>query len=61
MPIGFRIFSFAGSLRKDSYVMVAFAKDKISEQGKLTDEHTQAKIGELIVSLVSWAKRLGKS
>ena len=41
-------------------VMVPFAKDKIDSNGNLTDEHTRAKIKELIESLVVWTHRLKK-
>jgi len=42
-------------------VMVPFAKDMIDKNGNLTDEHTRAKIKDLIESLVVWTHRLKKA
>jgi len=39
-------------------VMVSFAQDKIDRDGKVTDEKTREKIGELLKSLVTWTNRL---
>jgi len=39
-------------------VMVPFAQDKIDKEGKVTDQKTREKIGELLESLVAWTKRL---
>ena len=38
-------------------VMVPFAKDKVDENGRVTDEKTRKKIRELLEALVSWTKR----
>ena len=37
--------------------MVPFAKDKVDENGRVTDEKTRKKIRELLEALVSWTKR----
>jgi chromate reductase, NAD(P)H dehydrogenase (quinone) len=42
-------------------VMVPFAKDQIDKDGNLTDEHTRAKIKELIENLMVWTHRLKKA
>ncbi len=39
-------------------VMVPFAHDKIDKAGKVTDEKTRHKIGELLQALVAWTRRL---
>jgi chromate reductase len=39
-------------------VMVSFANEKIDQNGKVTDEKTKKKIGELLESLVVWTKKL---
>ncbi len=39
-------------------VMVPFAQDKIDENGRLVDEPTRKRIGELLISLMAWTKRL---
>jgi chromate reductase len=39
-------------------VMVPFANEKIDQNGKVTDETTKKKIGELLESLVVWTKKL---
>jgi chromate reductase len=39
-------------------VMVPFANEKIDQNGKVTDEKTKKKIGELLESLVVWTKKL---
>jgi chromate reductase len=39
-------------------VMVPFAQDKVDSNGRLTDEKTRKKIGELLDSLVAWTKKL---
>ncbi len=39
-------------------VMVPLVKEKLDENGRLTDELTRKKIRELIESLVAWARRL---
>jgi chromate reductase len=39
-------------------VIVTFAPQKIDEQGKVTDETTRKLIGQLLESLVAWAKKL---
>ena len=36
----------------------AFVQEKIDKNGRLTDQKTKEKIGELLVNLVSWTKRL---
>jgi chromate reductase len=41
-------------------VIVTFARDKIDEQGRLTDETTRKIIKQLLESLVAWTKRLKK-
>jgi chromate reductase len=39
-------------------VMVPFANEKIDQNGKVTDEKTKKKIGELLEGLVVWTKKL---
>jgi chromate reductase len=39
-------------------VMVSFANEKIDQNGKVTDEKTKKKVGELLESLVVWTKKL---
>jgi chromate reductase, NAD(P)H dehydrogenase (quinone) len=39
-------------------VMVPFAADKVDASGKVTDEKTRKKIGELLESLAAWTRRL---
>ncbi len=39
-------------------VMVPFAQEKVDKDGKVTDQKTRQKIGELLESLVAWANRL---
>ncbi len=39
-------------------VMVSYAHEKIDKDGKVTDQKTREKIGELLESLVTWKKRL---
>ncbi len=39
-------------------VMVPFAQDKIDDNGRLIDEPTRKRIGELLTSLMGWTKRL---
>jgi chromate reductase len=39
-------------------VMVPFVQDKVDSHGRLTDEKTRKKIGELLDSLVAWTKKL---
>lgn len=39
-------------------VMVPYAQDKIDKDGKVTDEKTRQKIGELLENLVAWTRRL---
>ena len=39
-------------------VMVPFANEKIDQNGKVKDEKTKKKIGELLESLVVWTKRM---
>jgi chromate reductase len=39
-------------------VMVPFAQEKIDKEGRVTDQKTREKIGELLESLVAWTKRL---
>jgi chromate reductase len=39
-------------------VMVPFAQDKIDEKGRLVDEPTRKRIGELLESLMAWTRRL---
>jgi chromate reductase len=39
-------------------VMVPFANEKIDQNGKVTDEKTKKKIGELLENLVVWTKKL---
>ncbi len=38
-------------------VMIPFAQDKVDENGRVKDEKTRQKIGELLEGLVTWAKR----
>ncbi len=42
-------------------VMVAFAQERIDNNGKVTDPKTREKIRELLGSLVAWAKRFKPS
>ena len=39
-------------------VMVSFAHEKIDSDGKVTDNKTRERIGELLKSLVAWTNRL---
>lgn len=39
-------------------VMVPLAQERIDKDGKVTDQKTREKIGELLESLVAWTKRL---
>jgi chromate reductase len=39
-------------------VMVGFAQDKIDEKGRLFDEPTRKRIGELLDALMAWTTRL---
>jgi len=39
-------------------IMVPFAENKFDANGKLTDEKTREKVGELVVELVKWIKKL---
>ena len=39
-------------------VMVPFVQEKINQNGKVTDEKTKKKIGELLESLVAWTEKL---
>jgi chromate reductase len=39
-------------------VMVPFAQEKIDKEGRVTDQKTREKIGELLESLVAWTRRL---
>ena len=39
-------------------VMVPFAQEKIDQNGQVTDQKTKEKIGELLVSLVAWTRKL---
>jgi chromate reductase len=39
-------------------VMVPFAQEKIDKDGKVTDQKTREKIGELLESLVAWTNKL---
>ncbi|MFB3925490.1 MAG: NADPH-dependent FMN reductase [Syntrophales bacterium] len=39
-------------------VMVAFAQDKFDEKGRLKDEAARGKIGQLLVNLVAWTRKL---
>jgi len=39
-------------------VMVPFAHEKIDEEGRVTDERTREKIGELLAALVAWTHDL---
>ncbi len=39
-------------------VMVTFAQEKIDQNGRITDPKTKEKIGELLVSLVAWTRKL---
>jgi chromate reductase len=41
-----------------SEAMVPFANEKIDQDGKVKDEKTKKKMGELLESLVAWAKKL---
>jgi len=39
-------------------VMVPFAQEKIDKDGKVTDQKTREKIGQLLESLVAWTNKL---
>jgi chromate reductase len=39
-------------------VIIPFVQEKIDNNGRLTDEKTRKKIGELLESLVTWTKRI---
>jgi chromate reductase, NAD(P)H dehydrogenase (quinone) len=39
-------------------VMISLAQEKIDKDGKVTDQKTREKIGELAQNLVAWTKRL---
>lgn len=39
-------------------VMVPFVADKVDAGGRLTDEKTRQKIGDLLAALVKWSRRL---
>lgn len=39
-------------------IMVPFAQDKFDDKGTLVDTTTREKIGELVMELVAWTKRL---
>jgi len=39
-------------------VMVPFAQERIDENGRVTDQKTREKIGELLEALVAWARKL---
>ena len=39
-------------------VMIAQAQDKFDDQGRLTDETTRKFIGDLLVALADWTRRL---
>ena len=39
-------------------VMVPFAQEKVDKDGKLTDQKTREKIGELLEGLVAWTNKL---
>ena len=41
-------------------VLVDFASDKFDEDGNLTDEETQREVRDLLVSLATWSRRLGR-
>ena len=41
-------------------VIVPFMQQKIGEDGTVADEHTREKIGELLVALVAWTRRIGR-
>ena len=40
-------------------VMISTAAQRFDERGHLTDEDTRKRIGELLVALVAWTRRLG--
>ena len=42
-------------------VMVAFAREKIDKDGRVTDQKTREKIRELLESLVAWTRKLTPS
>jgi chromate reductase, NAD(P)H dehydrogenase (quinone) len=42
-------------------VMISTAAQRFDERGHLTDETARKRIGELLVALVAWTRRLGKS
>ena len=42
-------------------VLVDFAGDKFDEDGNLTDDETAGEVRDLLVSLASWTRRLGRS
>ena len=39
-------------------VMVPFAQEKVDNNGRVTDERTRKKIGDLLESLVAWTKKM---
>jgi chromate reductase len=41
-------------------VIVAFADEKVDKQGRVSDEKTRQKIGELLKNLVAWTRKLQK-
>ena len=42
-------------------VMISTAAQRFDEQGNLTDETSRKLIGQLLVALVAWTRRLGKT
>ena len=42
-------------------VMISTAAQRFDEQGHLTDETSRERVGQLLVSLVAWTRRLGKT
>lgn len=42
-------------------VLVDFAGDKFDEDGNLTDDETAGEVRDLLVSLATWTRRLGRS
>jgi chromate reductase len=41
-------------------VLVDFASEKFGEDGSLTDDETQGEVRDLLVSLATWTRRLGR-
>ncbi len=54
-----QIFVFLnGHVLNRPEVMVPFMHEKIDKEGKVTDEHSRARINELLIALVAWTRQL---